>query len=82
MTVHEAPPEVGSWEDAAITIEVADAVIRRIFTVGLSLAAAASTADQPTAGRITAAVAELDAFVRCVRRAAYKGHVARLARRA
>jgi hypothetical protein len=61
---------------AAITTDLASAVVDRIFRAGLILQSAAGLSDGPTAVRLQRAVDELDDLVRDIRNAVFNPHAA------
>lgn len=63
----------GSGNQAAAPIrELADALVHRVFGVGLVLQSAANMADGPVAERLAQAVDELDVIIHEVRAAALR----------
>lgn len=69
-----AAGDVAHDQQGATTIEVADTLIRRLFTVGLSLAATTSMVTLPAADRLKTAIRQLDDIIDYARKAAFDQH--------
>jgi diguanylate cyclase (GGDEF)-like protein len=68
------PKDAVHVENDATAIEVADILIRRIFAIGVTLAATAGTVDPPAAERLKIAIRQLDEITSDLRHAAGDRH--------
>ena len=69
-----AAGDVAHDQQRATTIEVADILIRHLFTVGLTLAATTTMVNPPAADRLKTAIRQLDDIIAYARKSAFDQH--------